>query len=137
MTGFYDELRGVADELLGEFKQGSVQLKRVTTTPGPNEWDPPTETVETWELSAAVQRVHQRYENGTLIVATGDIVTFAVAAKVVERNSLPVDPPEPVSLTAIEITDNLVIDGRTSAITNPRKLPGAGTVVAWKAFCAA
>jgi len=115
----YDELRGVADDLLGEFRQGSVLLKRVTTVPGPNEWDTPTETTETWELKAAVRRVHQRYENGVLIVQTGDIVTFAVP---------PVEPA---------ITDYLVIDGRVCAITSPVKIPGAGTVVAWKVFCAA
>lgn len=112
-------MRGVADELLGEFRQGLVQLRRVTTTPGPNEWDPPTETVETWELSAAVKRVDQRYENGVLIIATGDIVTFAVP------------PVVPI------LSDGLVIDGTFRAITSLRPTPSAGTVVAWKAFCAA
>lgn len=119
MTGFYEELRSVADELLGEFKQGSVQLRRVTTIPGPNEWDPPTETVETWELSAAVRRVDQRYENGVLIIATGDIVTFAVP------------PVAPV------LTDSLVIDGTVRAITSLRPAPSAGVAVAWRAWCAA
>lgn len=119
MTDFYDEMRGVADELLGEFKQGSVRLRRITTTPGPNEWDPPTETVETWELSAVVKRVDQRYENGILIVQTGDIVTFAVP------------PVAPV------LSDSLVIDGTLRSITSLRPTPSAGTVVAWKAFCAA
>ncbi|QAZ45950.1 hypothetical protein [Mesorhizobium sp. Pch-S] len=119
MTGFYEELRGVADELFGEFKQGSVQLRRVTTTPGPNEWDPPTETTETWELGAAVKRVDQRYENGILIVQTGDIVTFAVP------------PVAPI------LSDGLVIDGTLRAITSLRPTPSAGTVVAWEVFCAA
>lgn len=32
--------------------------------------------------------------NGVPIIATGDIVTFAVGAKLIKRNSLPVDPPE-------------------------------------------
>ncbi|WP_379069544.1 hypothetical protein ACHMW4_03575 [Mesorhizobium sp. UC22_110] len=137
MADFYDEMRGVADDLLGEFKQGSVQLRRVTTTPGPNEWDPPTETTETWELKAAVRRVHQRYEDGVLIVQTGDVVTFAVTAMLIIQNDVPVDPPVPVDVTDVKITDSLVIDGRVCAITNPVKIPGAGTVVAWKVFCAA
>lgn len=137
MSNFYDEMRDVAHDLLGEFRQGFVQLKRVTTVPGPNEWDPPTETTETWELQAAVRRVHQRYENGVLIVQTGDVVTFAVAAMLIMQNDVPVDPPVPVSLTDVEITDSLVIDGRVCAITNPVKIPGAGIVVAWKVFCAA
>ncbi|WP_018428222.1 hypothetical protein [Hoeflea sp. 108] len=116
---FYDEMRDVADELLGEFKQGSVQLKRVTTAPGPNEWTPAPETVETWPLSATITRLHQRYENGVLIVQTGDMVTFAVPA---------VEP---------QITDKLIIDGAERVITNLTPIPSAGTVVAWKAWCSA
>lgn len=119
MAGFYDEMRGVADELLGEFKQGSVQLKRVTTTPGPNEWDPPTETVETWELSAAVRRVSTKYVDGTLILASDNQVTFAVPA------------------TVPLMTDTLVIDGRPQTMKDLRPLPGAGTVVAYVGFVAA
>lgn len=121
---FYDEMAEMVHELLAPeaedgLGQGSVQLRRVTVTPGPNEWDPPTETVETWELSAAVKRVDQRYENGVLIIATGDIVTFAV--------------PPVVPL----LSDSLVVDGTVRAITSLRPTPSAGTVVAWKAFCAA
>jgi hypothetical protein len=112
---FYDEMQGVATDLLTEFAQGTVTLKRVTTTPGENEWDDPTETVETWPLKAAVKRVDQRYENGVLIVATVDIVTFAV--------------PD----TAPVISDTLVIDGKERAITSLKPTPAAGTVAAWKA----
>lgn len=115
---FYEEMRGVADELLGEFKQGSVQLKRVTTLPGPNDWTPGEEAVETHDLSATVKRVDQRYENGVLIVETVDIVTFAVPAVVPA------------------MTDLLVIDGRDRVITSLKPTPSAGTVVAWKAICA-
>lgn len=125
---FYDEMRGVADELLGEFKQGSVQLKRVTTTPGPNEWDPPTETVETWELSAAVRRVSTKYIDGTLIIATDNQVTFAVPATV----------PKMAHDTEEEtrVTDTLVIDGAEHSLKDLRPLPAAGTVVAYIAFIA-
>lgn len=118
MAEFYDEMRGVADELLGEFAQGTVLLKRITTIPGPNEWDPPVETAVTYPLKATVKRLHQRYENGVLIVETGDMVTFAV--------------PEVVPV----LTDTLVIDGQERAITNLTPIPPAGTVVAWKAWCA-
>lgn len=65
-----------------------------------------------------VRRVHQRYENGILIVQTGDIVTFAVP------------PVVPI------LSDDLVIDGTVRAITNLRPTPSTGIVVAWKAFCA-
>lgn len=54
-----------------------------------------------------------------MIVETGDMVTFAVPAVVPA------------------VTDLLVIDGIERVITNLTPIPGAGTVVAWKAWCAA
>lgn len=119
MAGFYGEMAEMAGELLAEFAQGAVSLSRVTATPGENPWDPPTETAVTYPLKATVKRLHQRYENGVLIVETGDMVTFAV--------------PEVVP----ELTDTLVIDGKERAITNLTPIPPAGTVVAYKAWCAA
>ncbi len=121
---FYDEMADMVQELLlpdaeGGLGQGVIQLKRIVSTPGPNQWDTPTETVETWPLKAAAKRLHQRYENGVLIVETGDMVTFAV--------------PEVEPL----ITDTLVIDGVERVITNLTAIPPAGVVVAYKAWCAA
>jgi hypothetical protein len=115
---FYSEMRSVADELLGEFAQGTVLLKRVTLVEGPNEWDPPVETAVSYALKGTVKRIHQRYENAVLIVETGDMVTFAVP------------DVEPV------LTDTLMIDGVERAITNLTPIPTAGTTVAWKAWCA-
>ncbi|MFC3208137.1 hypothetical protein [Aquamicrobium soli] len=114
----YGRMQGTATRLLDRFQQGTVSLKRTVTVPGENEWDPPTETSETWPLKAAVKRVDQRYENGVLIVETVDIVTFAA--------------PDTVPV----ITDTLVIDGRERAITSLKPTPAAGTVVAWKAVVA-
>lgn len=114
----YAKLQKRVTGVMEKVEQGDVLLKRVTTTPGENEWDPPTETVETWPLKAAVKRVDQRYENGVLIVATVDIVTFAVPA------------------VAPLITDTIIIDGRERAITSLKPTPSAGTVAAWKAVVA-
>lgn len=121
---FYDDMADMVQDVLmpaaaGGLGQGVVSLKRVTVGTPPNEWTPGPETVQTWPLKAAVKRVHQRYENGVLIVETGDMVTFAVPATV------------PV------ITDRLVIDGVERVITNLTRVPAAGTVVAWKAWCKA
>jgi hypothetical protein len=118
-VGFYDEMQDMASELLGELGQGVVSLKRISRADGPNAWTPGAETVETFALSGAVRRLHQRYEGGVLIVETGDMVTFAV--------------PEVVPV----ITDLLVIDGVERAITNLTPVPGAGVTAAWKAWCAA
>ncbi|GAA2817215.1 hypothetical protein EDC40_103650 [Aminobacter aminovorans] len=115
----YGRMQGTATRLMERFKQGTVQLKRVTLGTPPNEWTPAPETVETWPLSATAERLHQRYENGVLIVETGDMVTFSVPE---------VEP---------QITDRLVIDGAERVITNLTPIPPAGTVVAFKAWCAA
>lgn len=122
--GFYDEMAAMVQDVLlpdteGGLGQGAISLKRVTTVPGENPWDPPTETEVTYPLKAAVKRLHQRYENGVLIVETGDMVTFAV--------------PDVVPA----LTDTLVIDGKERAITNLTPVPGAGVTVAYKAWCAA
>jgi hypothetical protein len=116
---FYDDMADMAVEVLAEFQQGTVQLKRVTVGEAPNEWTVPQETEETFPLSATVRRIHQRYENGVLIVETGDQVLFAVPAV------------EPL------ITDTLIIDGAERAITNLTPIPAAGTPLAWKAWCKA
>jgi hypothetical protein len=118
---FYDEMRGVADELLGEFAQGTCTLKRVTTAaPNPETpWIPGEETVTTYPLAAAVRRVSQKYVDGTLIVATDNQVTFAVPAIVPA------------------MSDILVIDGAEHAMKDLRPIPGAGVVVAYIAFIAA
>ncbi|WP_246676248.1 hypothetical protein [Mesorhizobium sp. B2-5-1] len=124
MAGFYDDMAEMVTELLqpdaaGGLGQGTVQLKR--ETPGvvdPDQpWVPVEPTVQTWPLNAAVKRLHQRYENGVLIVQTGDMVTFAVPE---------VEP---------ELTDLIVIDGTDRAITNLMPIPAAGPTVAWKAWC--
>lgn len=124
MAGFYEEMKGMVSEVLlpdadGGLGQGTISLKRTTTTPGAEEWDPPTETTTTYPLDATVKRLHQRYEGGVLVIETGDLVTFAVPAVVPA------------------LTDMLVIDGVERAITNLTPIPGAGTVVAYKAWCAA
>jgi len=137
---FYSDMADMVQELLAPededgLGQGTVTLKRVTTTPGENEWDPPTETSQVWLLSGAATRVDQRYENGALIVATVDIVTFATTGKLMMVDDVPVVPPVPETITPV-ITDTLVIDGRERAITSLKPTPSAGTVVAWRAVVA-
>lgn len=119
MTFDYGRMQGTATRLMERFQQGQVQLKRTTVGTPPNEWTAGEETTVTYALKATVKRMHQRYEGGVLVIETGDMVTFAV--------------PEVVPL----LTDRLVIDGVERVMTNLTPVPGAGTVVAWKAWCAA
>ena len=124
MAGFYDDMADMVQEVLvpedeDGLGQGFVSLKRVSTTPGAEEWGPPSEVVQTFALKASVKRVNQRFDRGTVIVETGDVVTFA---------ALEVEPVN---------TDTIIVDGREKAITDLKRIPAAGTVVAWQAFIAA
>lgn len=119
MTVDYASIAAEVGEAMTEVAQGTVTLKRITVGTPPNDWTPGAETVETWPLKATVKRMHQRYENGVLIVETGDMVMFAVLAT----------PPL--------ITDLITIDGVDRVITNLTPVPGAGNPVLWKAWCAA
>ncbi|MER9188303.1 hypothetical protein [Mesorhizobium australicum] len=120
MDDFYDDMAKMATELLTEFGQGSVQLKR--ETPGVVDPDQPWVPVEPmmafYPLDAVVRRVSQKYVDGTLIVSTDNQVTFAV--------------PEVVPA----LTDTLIIDGVELAMKDLRPIPPAGTPVAYLAFVA-
>lgn len=117
--GFYDEMRGVADELLGEFAQGSVTLTKVTPgtpgTPGPNAWDPPvTSDPVVYTLDATVKGVSRQFVDGTTVLATDLEVTAAVFG------------------AELEPADQLAIDGQVVVVVETLRVPAAGTLVAWK-----
>ncbi|GLS34124.1 hypothetical protein SAMN04488498_1771 [Mesorhizobium albiziae] len=75
----FEEMRGATDDLLGEFAQGTVNLKRVTAAaPDPATPWIPGSPATVYPLDAGVKRLHQRFENGMLAAETRDMVTFAV-----------------------------------------------------------
>lgn len=100
----------------GGLGQGVIQLKRITVTEPPNDWTPGEEVTETWTLRAASRRRNQKFETGTLIVETGDIITCAVFE------------------TKPRLTDILVVDGANKSITDIKPIPSAGTVAGWQLF---
>jgi hypothetical protein len=110
-------------------EQGTVILKRVTTTPGAEPWDPPSETAVTYPLKAAAESKNQSFERGTLIQEAGSLVTFAVP-------TIPasVDPAIPANTPVL--TDTIVVNGRERTIKALKPIPEAGTVCAWQAFLA-
>lgn len=117
---FYDDMQTVASGLLEEFKQGAVTLTRYTEDPPPTDepWKPGEKTLTVYSLSAAVRRVQQKYIDGSLIVATDDQITFAVP---------PVEP---------QMTDVFTVDGAVRVLKDLRRIPAAGTAVAYIAFVA-
>lgn len=135
MDDFYAEMADVAAELLaptseGGLGQGLVQLKRIVVSPPPNNWTPGTETETVWTLRAAVRRLHQRHENGVLIVETGDQIIAATVATLTMQDGVAVAPVE--QAFEPQNGDIIVIDGADRAIDNITPIPGAGTVSAWK-----
>lgn len=113
---FYEEMAGIASELLDEFKQGVITLtKPGTSTPGPNPWDPPIITDPVvHNLDATAKPVSEEFINGTTIVATDIEVTAAVFGA----------DPDPA--------DQMQIDGRSATIIKVMRMPAVGTVIAWR-----
>lgn len=113
---FYDEMALVAQEVLTEFKQGIVTLRRPSTpTPGANTWDSPTPAAPTdTPLNATVSGVTSRYIDGETIFATDLVVTFP---------ALDATPAK---------TDMLVVNGKPAAIKQIIQIPASGTPVAYK-----
>jgi hypothetical protein len=129
MSVDYAAIAAEVSNALGEVNQGTVVLKRAAVATG--------QVVETLiSVSATVKRLHQRYEGGVLIVETGDMVTLPTTGMMTKDAGEDLSPPSSVTVTPA-LGDLLTIDGRDRAITNLTPIPGAGTPVMWKAWCAA
>ena len=118
--GFYDEMADVVTEILSDpdFKQGTVYL--IKTTRGVSNiatpWLPAAETTQQIELDSVTRRVDERYVDGSTILMTDNMVTFAVPS---------VTP---------SMTDRLMVDGRIYLMKGLVQVPAAGTPVAYIAF---
>jgi hypothetical protein len=128
MVGFYEEMQAVADDILGEYKQGVIQLVKVT--PGVADpqtpWIPGLEQMVTYDLKAVAKPIDRRFVDGTLLVSTDVEVITAVTATLNGAPS-PVDP---------HMEDRVLVDGQPRAIKKIRRIPEAGTVVAYSIFVA-
>jgi hypothetical protein len=114
----YSRMQATATRLLDRFQQGTVLLRRITLSAGPNAWTPGGSSSEEWPLKATVRRVSQKYVDGVTILATDNQITFSV--------------PDVTPL----LTDRLVIDGDEQVMKDLRPIPAAGVVVAYMAFVA-
>ena len=110
----YDELEVIASGLMKEFKQGVIQLVKVTPAGGPI--DNPGEPVLTfYELDAVARGVQFKYIRDSLAMA-GDLqITSAVLDGV-----------------TVHPRDSIDIDGERYKIVNIIPVPAAGTRVVWK-----
>lgn len=112
----YDELQGVAGEILADpdFKQGVISLIRSTPGTGPVD-DPGPSTLVTVPLNAVAAGVPFKFIQGNLAIA-GDLM---VTASIVEG----VDPT---------LADFIDIDGKRYKVIQYVPTPPAGVAVVWK-----
>lgn len=78
MAGIYDELQGVASEILSEFQQGTVRYIHPGEQTGPD-YDPQPGTPTPYSVNATKtpQKVKQKYVDGGYIVASDFMLNVA------------------------------------------------------------
>ena len=110
----YEELKLVASDLLKEFKQGIINLVKITPGNGPAD-NPGSPTSVNHVLDAVVRGVSFRYVKQGLAVITDLEVTSAVVDGVTPSEK-----------------DFISIDSVTYKIVQMMSVPSAGTKVVWK-----
>ena len=115
MSDIYGRLQGAASRLMAKFGQGQV-VYTITGAPTGPAWNPTPGAPVSYTLDATVQGVEADYVDGSLILATDKQVTCAVFGA------------EP------SLAGTITIDGKVCQIVRVDKVPGAGTVIAWRIF---
>ena len=111
---YLEDQRMVSEEM-ASVSQGTV-VYTITGAPTGPEWNPTPGTPVSYTLDATVQGVEADYVDGSLILATDKQVTCAVFGA------------EP------SLAGTITIDGKVCQIVRVDKVPGAGTVIAWRIF---
>lgn len=110
----YTELKEVTSEILKEFKQGTVVLRKMAPAAGPAD-NPGTPTITSHTLDAVVKGVSFKYVSQGFAVASDLEVTSAILSGVTPSEK-----------------DSIVIDDVRYKIIQMMKIPAAGTTLAWK-----
>ncbi|AVX04341.1 hypothetical protein MXMO3_01816 [Maritalea myrionectae] len=130
--GFYDDMQAVATELLTEFNQGTVTLKRTTPgAPNPDEpWEPVPDNTVTYRLNSTTRAVADKFIDGTTIFATDAMVTASAVMTKTHVDGSPVTEVE----EAFEAKpgDQISIDGKEVEVIRTMRVPKAGTAIVWK-----
>lgn len=109
----YDEMQGVATELFGEFKQGSIKYVEIRAVSGGTPDDPGEPVRFEYTLPATARPVSTKYVDGSHIVQTDKQVSMPGGG---------IDP---------QMSGFLLIDGVQHKIIGIKRIPEAGTVVSY------
>ena len=128
---FYGDMADMVDDLLlptdaGGLGQGSVALRRMTYAESTEPGEPGQATTEYIILNAAAVLKDQRFESGALIVGRGALITLCTRGPAEDGSAVYVLP---------DMDDAIVIDGDVRSISAIKRIPEAGTIVAWQVFC--
>ena len=110
----YDELQGVASEVLSDFDQGTIKLVQITRAAGTPD-KPGAAVSTTHKLDAVAKGVSFKYVQSGFAIASDKEVISAV-------------------LNGVTVTENdfIEIDGVRHKILRDLSVPAAGTRCAWK-----
>jgi len=115
--GFYDEMQGIATDLLTEFNQGTVQYEELIPGSGPPD-NPGEPTLTPRTIAGATSKAASfKYVDGTHIKQTDVEVTFNVIPNLV-----------------VDDLDYLLLDGKRAKIIEVMPIPQTGVTVVYKVF---
>jgi hypothetical protein len=115
MADFYGRMQKTASRLLKDKRQGDIIYVQPGATSGPA-WDPVVSPPINHTLDATVSGVAFKYVDGSQVLATDQMVIAAVFG---------VEP---------SMSGTVTINGRAHQIVRIDRVPGSGTVVAWRVF---
>ena len=132
MTDIYTEFQETADELLEEFKQGTVTLTRtIQGTPNPETpWIPAPSETRTYTVKATVGKVLYGYVNGTSILTTDGLAIARTLMDLTAINGVAQSPVTQVRITPL-VSDSMTVDERGVTLITVKPQPGAGTPSVW------
>lgn len=110
----YDELRLVTQEVMPDFKQGTISLIQVTAGAGPID-NPGASTTDTIPLNATANGSIFKYVQMGLALMSDILVVAA-----------------PIDGITVSKNDFIAIDGKRYKIIEDVSKPSAGVIAAWK-----
>jgi hypothetical protein len=124
MNDFYTPFVGLASSLLGQYKQGSVQLKRLIVTAGAKPWSAGGETPVTYELDATVNGIDEKKVDGTRILTSDLVVTTSPRMKL-NGAYVEIEPTD---------RDQVVVRGKQRTIKQIDRIPASGPAIVYKLY---